>query len=202
MCVLLLGGGLNPAVAELETHKRIETYDVSAKSLRALKKALEAPGSDARPYPQNFAGLTTTLITWEASYEAHDAGCRVTDWLINVDTVIQLPRWVEAAKVSKGAKARWENYRLALEYHEDFHHRLSVEAAKTLDWEIAQLDGAATCEELKDQVDWLYSAMSGLLNAEHQFYDAMSTHGRTQERYYDYLEQQRVAAASAQGFQP
>lgn len=189
--VAALGIGFS-ATSEVEIHKRLETYDVSARDFRSLEKRIIS--AKTKPFPQRYAGLTTTLLTWEADFEETPEGCRVVDWTVTVDTVIQLPDWVGVDKASEADQARWDLRRRTLESHEAFHHQMSVEAAYLLDEEIGLIGTAATCDALSSSVSKLYSAVAEILDTDHQFYDALSDHGRKQDRYFSYLKQQRAAA--------
>lgn len=193
LLVSLLLGLSGQANAELIEKKRVETYDVSAKSLRAFRKKMLDPDAGVKPFPQPYAALTTTLITWEADFESFGGECRLSDWRVEIDTLIQMPNWIEAPKASKRNRQHWENYRLEIDYHENFHHRIAKEAASALDYEIAKLQPAETCDAINDEIAFLFKDMSQTLRQEQYIYDAISQHGREQQRYYAYLEQQRAA---------
>ena len=69
--VAALGIGFS-ATSEVVIHKRLETYGVSARDFRSLEKRIIS--AKTKPFPQRYAGLTTTLLTWEADFEETPEG--------------------------------------------------------------------------------------------------------------------------------
>jgi predicted secreted Zn-dependent protease len=167
----LKNGVLPPLVSE-----RYEYHDVCGcceKDIQCdmLDKALRwKDGND-------YDSITNWKVTWDNKYKRGSGYCAADSFRVNVDIVIQLPRWVCAGNAPQSLKDKWDSFIKKLIAHENVHKDLAKKAADDMTSAVAGMSAARTCKELDREVDAVSLARLKKLDEEQANFDDKSSHG-------------------------
>lgn len=170
--------GVQPRVV-LKQNLRKETYAVAGDSASELRDDLDRkrpPSHDGRRFDANVVWS----LSWSFHFDPQPRACGLTDATIELQMLVRLPvLWAEAAP-SDNVRARWDDFVTLLETHEAGHIDNYVDGARALQEAFAEVEPAATCEELRASLANMGAAAIDAIRAADIEYDRHTDHGRTQ----------------------
>jgi predicted secreted Zn-dependent protease len=122
--------------------------------------------------------VTNWKVKWDYSHsQAAPETCTAESFVVTVDIIYRLPKWVRTGEVSQTLVEKWDRYMENLMMHEKGHRDRAVAAAEELTRMIAELPPARTCAELDRVVNTLCRTRLDKLIEDQKTYDADTCHG-------------------------
>ncbi len=129
---------------------------------------------------KKYDSVTDWKVKWDYNHNRTAGACTADSFLVTVDVVFHLPKWVRTGDVPQPLAEKWENYLAKLMTHEKGHRDRAVEAANSLVQAVADLPPARTCAELDREVHSLCRTRMDKLIEDQKDYDAATRHGADQ----------------------
>ena len=152
---------------------RTNCYTVTGATMHEIRQSM----GRARPFPENFDGLTTWNVNWQFSSSETAEGCRCTSFSTKISITTFLPRWSPSAEASPRTKEQWTKFVNALADHELGHARIALAAAEEVRKQAVLITSAPSCQVLKEKLN---SSAERVLDAHRQRekeYDRRTNHG-------------------------
>ena len=170
--------GSKPRVV-LKQNLRKETYVVAgdnASDLRADLDRQRPPSPDGRRFDANVLWS----LTWSFHFYPQPRACALADATVDLQMLVRLPVLATNAALSQAVRERWEDFALLLETHEAGHVDTYFEGARNLQDAFAEVQPAASCEELRAALADMGASAIDAIRAADIEYDRQTDHGRTQ----------------------
>ena len=178
---LMAASGLAGRASDLQSARarpRIETYDVSGDTAQELRRDLNRRGPLS--HGKRYDARTDWHVKWRFDFERGQDGCRVVRPRVDLDVVIILPRWRQAAGAERQLVERWEAYLEALGAHEDGHRDVGQSAADEIRETLEELRAARDCSKAEQRANGLGHEIIERHNRRDERYDEQTRHGATQ----------------------
>ena len=156
----------------------LERFDQVIDTLNAMR--LQGPNG---PPSQ---GLTTYRIEPHWQFQPVPGGCAVIDAEIDVEIVVQMPRWPGAVRASAEDRSRWQSILAAITEHEYRHRDLVVASAGALFEELTQLR-AGNCGTLRRAAQGAIDIANVELEQAHAEIDRGGRDGRPRPDRFGYV---------------
>jgi predicted secreted Zn-dependent protease len=165
--------------AEPEIIIIFDYYDIEGQTVDELRDQMNIHGvgwTDGNTYD----AFTDWHVKWNYTYRLTAGGCtiRSVDTTLNVE--FRLPRWKNYADGPAALRKKWNVYMRLLRQHENGHKDIAIKAATEIEKSIAELEPAATCEELADTANELGRRIFSKHADKEKEYDAQTNFGETQ----------------------
>ncbi len=129
---------------------------------------------------KKYDSVTNWKVTWDYGHNRTPQACTTDSFLVTVDVVFHLPKWVRKGDAPRPLVEKWEKYLQQLMMHEEGHRDRAVEAAAELTRAVTELPPVSTCAELDRAVHDLCRARMDKLLEDQKEYDAATSHGAAQ----------------------
>src|SRR5690606_17741076 len=113
----------------LTVRESVEHHDIDAASLDEFVERLRARSADGE---SPDAARTRAALKVAYKLEPHDAGCRVVGLGVDLDVVMQLPRWQPPEGLRPEVRGQWERMKTGIELHEQGHRDIAIDAGRFL----------------------------------------------------------------------
>jgi predicted secreted Zn-dependent protease len=170
--------GTRPRVV-LKQNLRKEVYAVSGDNASELRSDLDRkrpPSPDGRRFDANVLWS----LTWSFHFDLQSRACALTDATVDLQMLVRLPVLAAGAAPSQAVRERWEDFALLLETHEAGHVDTYFDGARRLQDAFADVQPAASCDELRAVLADVGAAAIEAIRAADIEYDRLTDHGRTQ----------------------
>jgi predicted secreted Zn-dependent protease len=177
--VVLLAVVTSLAGAEPTITINYDYYDIEGRTAAELRDQMNRFGvlwTDGNVYD----AYTGWNVNWNYRYRITDHGCSIKSVAATLDVKIRLPRWAGYAGGQPALKKKWDLYMKSLRQHENGHKDLAVEAAIEIERAIAQLEPAATCDDLAETANETGRQIISEYAAKEREYDARTNYGEIQ----------------------
>jgi predicted secreted Zn-dependent protease len=159
-----------------EKYEYYEVCGICEKDVQCDLKKKCIKWSDGKKYDS----VTDWKITWDYGHNHTPQTCTTNSFLVTVNILYQLPKWVSSGDAPRPLVEKWESFLKKLMIHEKGHRDRAVEAATELTNAIKELPLARTCAELDREVHALSRKSMIKLKKDQEEYDAVTNHGQTQ----------------------
>jgi predicted secreted Zn-dependent protease len=126
---------------------------------------------------EKYDSITNWKVKWDYSHSRDSETCTAESFVVTVDIVYRLPKFVRKGEVSQTLVEKWDRYMENLLMHEKGHRDRAVASAKELTRLVAELPPARTCAELDRLVNTLCRTRLDKLIEVQKIYDADTCHG-------------------------
>jgi len=126
---------------------------------------------------KKYDSVTNWKVKWDYGHSRTPQTCTTESFVVTVDIVYQLPKWVRTGEAPRTLVKKWDRYMEKLMLHERGHSDRAVAAAKELMRTVAALPPANTCDELDWLLNTLFRARLDKLIEDQRAYDADTNHG-------------------------
>ncbi len=174
-----VSGSRQDKIAPPVVNEKYEYYEVcgcSEKDVRCDLQKKCITWKDGKKYDS----VTDWKVKWNYGHARTPGACTADSFLVTVDVVFHLPKWVRNGDAPQPLVEKWENYLAKLLAHEKGHRDRAVEAATGLEQAVAELPPARTCTELDREVQTLCHVRMAKLIEDQKAYDSATAHGATQ----------------------
>ncbi len=165
---------LPPVVSE--TYEYYNVQGGCEKDLLCQMKQKGITWNDGKKYES----VTSWHLKWAYGYDRMPQACTPDSFLVTVEIVTRLPRWMRTGDVPPSLEDKWESYMKHLVAHETGHRDMAVDAAAELSREVAALPPSPSCADLDRQIQTLCRVRMKKLNDDEKQYDSDTKHGYTQ----------------------
>ncbi|MFC1575830.1 DUF922 domain-containing protein [Gemmatimonadota bacterium] len=126
--------GLRPgAVARAEELR----YQVHGTTVGDIRGSLRAGATGT--LGGSSTGRHSWEIRWSYRYREYERSCDVTEVTIDLNSVINLPEWVDREAAPDSVVAMWDGYISALRNHEHCHRVLAYRSANEISREVGRI---------------------------------------------------------------
>jgi predicted secreted Zn-dependent protease len=132
------------------------------------------------PDGKKYDSVTRVKMKWDYGHVRTPQSCTTESFVVTVDVVFNLPKWMRTGEAPPALVEKWKNYSEKLMLHEQGHRDRAVEAANEFTRTVAGLPPAPTCAALDREIQDLYNARLDTLMKEQDKYDDVTKHGATQ----------------------
>jgi predicted secreted Zn-dependent protease len=153
-------------------------YEVTSGTIAELRQEIQRVGPELGK--RRFAGVTKWNFRWRYNYDRAGVGCRLHRVTVDVDAVVEMPRWVAPASADTATVTYWNGFRDRLLEHEAGHVRLAVESGREIADALRALN-AISCESMAFQISTLTREAILRGNSRQTAYDRESRHGALQQ---------------------
>jgi len=167
-------GVIPPVVTE--KYEYYEVCGICEKDLQCDLKQKCITWNDGKKYDS----VTSWKISWDYGYNNVASTCKADSFIVNVEVIFRLPKWVRTDEAPKALVDKWDTFVRNLLTHEKGHRDLAIAAAAELARSVAELPPAPTCADLDKKVQAMSHMSIKKLNEEEQQYDVTTDHGQTQ----------------------
>jgi predicted secreted Zn-dependent protease len=126
---------------------------------------------------EKYDSITNWKVKWDYSHTRAAETCTAESFVVTVDIVYRLPKWVRTGEVSQTLVVKWDRYMENLMIHEKGHRDRAMASAVELTRLVAELPPARTCAELDRVVNTLCRARLDKLIEVQKKYDDDTCHG-------------------------
>jgi predicted secreted Zn-dependent protease len=126
---------------------------------------------------KRYDSVTNWKVKWDYGHSQAPQTCTAESFVVTVDIVYRLPKWVRTGEVSRTLVEKWDRYMENLMMHEKGHRDRAVAAAEELTRMVAELPSARTCAELDRVVNTQCKTRLDKLIEDQKTYDADTCHG-------------------------
>ena len=126
---------------------------------------------------EKYDSITNWKVKWDYSHSRAPETCTAESFVVTVDIVYRLPKWVRTGEVSQTLVEKWDRYMENLMMHEKGHRDRAVASAEELTRLVAELPPARTCAELDRVVNTLCRTRLDKLIEVQKKYDTDTCHG-------------------------
>jgi predicted secreted Zn-dependent protease len=157
-------------------NEKTEYYEVSGGCEKDVQSELRVKcikWTDGKKYDS----VTNWKVKWDYGHSRAPQTCSTESFVVTVDIVYRLPKWVQAGEVSRTLVDKWDRYMEKLMMHEKGHRDKAVAAAVELTRAVAELPPAPTCAELDRAINTLFRTRLDKLIKQQKAYDADTNHG-------------------------
>lgn len=109
-----------------------------------LAKQIEDCGPKIEGYPPSSA-FTDSRVNWLFSSQPTDSGCKITDVIVGVSTVLYYPEWQAEGTIEDGLEQKWQETFPEIKAHEEGHRQLNLDAGREIASTLPGLT-SSTCE--------------------------------------------------------
>ena len=158
----------NAVRAEAEKIIIFDYYDIEGQTVDELRDQMNTHGV-VWTNGNTYDAFTAWHVKWNF---------RSVDTTLNVE--LRLPRWKNYVDGPADLRKKWNVYMRLLRKHENGHKDIAIKAATEIEKSIAELEPAATCEELADTANELGRRILSKHADKEKEYDAQTNFGETQ----------------------
>jgi predicted secreted Zn-dependent protease len=126
---------------------------------------------------KKYDSVTNWKVKWDYGHSQAPQTCTAESFVVTVDIVYRLPKWVRTGEVPQMLVEKWEQYMENLMIHEQGHRDRAVASAVELTRLVAELPPARTCAELDRVVNTLCRTRLDKLIKVQNKYDTDTCHG-------------------------
>ena len=155
--------------ADVVSHVDVSYFAVEGSNLPEIYRSTLARGPRVNG-AQALASIGTRA-TQDGDLEQQGGSCRVTDYVISLEFVIQRPRIASEQVLSPDDRALWQQMNEFIVAHENQHKEVWAACAGGLDASMAALR-APTCNELGDKAEALWQDMLASCDKTQRAFDA------------------------------
>lgn len=167
------------AYAETIISTTYAKYPVTGINIDEIKNSLLTNGiHDA--YGNVFTANTNPTFAWKYKFAKSKSGCSIKSVDIEVQISYKMPELTDYKNLSDPDKAEWDRYYTATYQHEQGHAKLSLEAAKEIEWEATNIIPKESCGEMARTANMIISNIFTHHEQKNLAYDNKTGHGTTQ----------------------
>jgi predicted secreted Zn-dependent protease len=148
----------------------------NASELRADLDRKRPPSPGGRRFDANVLWS----LTWSFHFDPQQRACALADATVDLQMLVRLPVLASDAAPSQAIRERWDDFALLLETHEAGHVDTYFEGARNLQDAFAEVQAAASCDELRTVLADMGASAIDAIRAADVEYDRQTDHGRTQ----------------------
>ena len=126
---------------------------------------------------EKYDSITNWKVKWDYGHARVSETCTAESFVVTVDIVYRLPKWVRTGEVSQTLVEKWDRYMENLMLHEKGHRDRAVASAVELTRMVEELPPARTCAELDRVVNTLCRTRLEKLIEIQKKYDTDTCHG-------------------------
>jgi predicted secreted Zn-dependent protease len=126
---------------------------------------------------ERYDSITNWKVKWDYGHTRASETCTAEFFVVTVDIVYRLPKWVRTGEVAQTLAEKWDRYMENLMIHEKGHRDRAVASAVELTRLVAEMPPARTCAELDRVVNTLCRARLDKLIEVQKKYDDDTCHG-------------------------
>lgn len=158
------------AGAEVRHTKSIKFFLVEGQTAGELEEALERLGPEASTTGKKHPGLTQIGFGGEVTFLITDDQCAIDKAIVELTTIIQIPRWPGRKKADLELGEAWDVLVEDIKRHEERHAEIARQHAQKLNSGLLKLKPAPDCPTLQRQIN-------------RETRNAMRAHDREQTRF-------------------
>jgi predicted secreted Zn-dependent protease len=126
---------------------------------------------------KKYDSVTNWKVKWDYGHSQAAQTCTAESFVVTVDIVYRLPKWVRTGEAPQTLVEKWDRYMENLMMHEKGHRDRAMASAVELTRLVAELPPARTCAELDRVVNTLCRARLDKLIEVQKKYDDDTCHG-------------------------
>jgi predicted secreted Zn-dependent protease len=154
-------------------------YDIEGRTAAELRQQMNIFGV-AWTNGNIYDAYTAWDVKWNYRYRLTDDGCSISSIVATLNVEFRLPRWVNRTSGPDALKMKWDAYIRSLRQHENGHKDIGVQAAAAIESSVAELEPAATCDNLAEKANQLGRRIISEHAAKEIEYDTRTNFGETQ----------------------
>ena len=174
---------LDKPQGEVKIERKLDNYNIRGRNSAELRAAMDAKGPLNKELGKRFDARTDWEIDWTYKWDkplAEKGVYRLSQWTIQLNVKIILPRWENARDGLPFERRRWQVYQARLQLHEAGHVKLAERTAAALDETFSTISLFPSREKLEEAIRARAAAILRKHTAFHLDYDRRTRHGKTQ----------------------
>ena len=174
---------LDKPQGEVKIERKLDNYNIRGRNSTELRAAMNAKGPLNKELGKRFDARTDWEIDWTYKWDkplAEKGVYRLSQWTIQLNVKIILPRWENARDGLPFERRRWQVYQARLQLHEAGHVKLAERTASALDEAFSASSLFPSREKLEEAIRARAAAILRKHTAFHLDYDRRTRHGKTQ----------------------
>lgn len=160
---------------------KVETYDVTGKSVNEISKSLEANAiADPHEPGSRYYALTRWQLGGDWSVRPSGGGCQIVDGSVTLAITMTLPALASANSAPADVLKRYDTFIEKTILHESAHAEIALQGARDYQRALGNYSTASNCDALKTQLSDLFRRNFNSIDRANSDYDAKTKHGLTQ----------------------
>lgn len=128
-----------------------ETFTVTGSTVAEIGESLRRLSPYLRG--RSVRGIHGYQISWRYSLRPSDGACRVEDVQVDLSSKVTLPRWRRSGGAAFELEELWGAYLQDIRDHEDTHRSLAIQAALTIQHDLAALEAPTCSSQLRTRAN-------------------------------------------------
>lgn len=157
-----------------EKSTRTEYYSIFGTTGAELYSEMSAKG------PEGFFATTRHEYSYNYRTSMINGRCRIAARSIDMDITYTMPRWENESTADAELQARWKEWYRLIDLHEQDHGAFAESGYNDILSGWRRIGSSANCQEIRNQVEQVYSSIRARVNQQNAEYDQSTNHGQSQ----------------------
>lgn len=155
----------------------IKAFSISGSNFSELNEAVLRVGPFDAETNRRWWGMTRWNISWKFSHATDSNQCRLDQFALTLDGVIDLPDFANRHAASEEMKAKWDSFIKALRAHEYGHWSTGIDAINDLEKRLLQIPPKEHCDALNREIEAIGAQVIQEYREVDRRYDRVTNHG-------------------------